>query len=308
MLSAMHLWRLSLLAERSMRGFFDAGGTRLAAAISYYALLSLVPLVLVLISVADLLFGSAGTRDRIIDEVVDPLPLTAEGTEELRELLLSATAATGTVGLVGLVGLLWAAGGMMGAIRVGVTRATGASRAYGFVVAKLIDLSMVFLTGGLLIVSAALTVVVRVADEELLSPLGIPGVETLIGMVVPIFLAFITLVMLLRWMPAAPVPWCGAWRGALFGSVALWTVGTGFAFYVDNFARYDTIYGSLGAIVVFLVFVYLAAIILLVAATVAGTWPPLAAAEGPPPENPYAPSRAHQLRNVLRSLVRSRPR
>lgn len=304
---AVQFWRLPLLVERSMRAFLDAGGTRLAAAISYYALLSLVPLVLVLVSVADLLFGSAGTRERIIDEVVDALPLTADGTEQLRDVLLSASAGTGTLGLVGLLGLLWAAGGMMGAIRVGVTAATGASRAHPLVIGKLIDLAMVLLSGALLIASSVLTVVARVADEEFLSPLGLPLASTLVGLVAPVILTFITLIVLLRWVPATPVPWSGAWRGGLFGSIALWTAGAGFAFYVDNFARYNAIYGSLGAVVVFLVFVYLAAVILLVAAALAGTWPELARAAGPPPENPYAPPRAHRVRGVLRGLVRSRP-
>jgi membrane protein len=304
----VHLWRLPLLIERSARGFLDAGGTRLAAAISYYALLSLIPLVLVLISVADLLFGSTGTRGRIIDEVVDGLPLDADGAADARDILLSASAGTGTIGLVGLLGLLWAAGGMMGAIRVGVTAATGASRRHPFLIGKLIDLGMVLLSGALLISSAVLTVMVRVADEEFLQPLGLPQAATLIGLVVPVALTFITLIILLRWVPGTPVPWSGAWRGALFGSIAVWTAGAGFAFYVDNFARYNAIYGSLGAVVVFLVFVYLAAVILLLAAAVAGTWPALAAAPGPPPGNPYAPPRAHRLRGALRGLVRNRPR
>jgi membrane protein len=308
MLCAMHLWRLPLLVERSAKGFLDAGGTRLAAAISYYALVSLIPLVLVLISAADLFFGSGGTRERIIDEVVDPLPLSADGTEQLRDVLMSASEGTGTVGLVGLVGLLWAAGGMMGAIRVGVTAATGASRRHPPVIGKLIDLSMVFISGALLIASSALTVIARVADEEFFSPLGMPLASTVVGLVVPLTLTFITLIVLLRWVPAVPVPWCGAWRGALFGSIAVWTAGAGFAFYVDNFARYNAIYGSLGAVIVFLVFVYLAAVILLLAASLAGAWPEIARAAGPPPQNPYAPPRAHRVRGLLRGLVRTRTR
>ena len=300
----MKLWRVTLLVERASGGFATAGGTRLAAAISYYALLSLVPLFLMLVAAANLVVGSEDARADLVDQIVDGLPLTADGAEQARDILMAAGGGTSAVGLASVVGLLWAASGMMGAIRTGLGAVSGAEHRRGFVLAKLVDLGMVLFAGGLLLAAAVLTVAMRVADERLLAPLGIPGAETLAGLVVPIALTFVTLAVLLRFVPAERIAWNGVWRGALGGSVALWAAATGFAFYVDNFSRYNVIYGSLGAVVVFLIFVYLAALILLLTAAAAAAWPDLASRRSPPPANPYGPPARQRVRNLLRGLVR----
>ena len=299
----MRLWRARLLVARGAGEFATAGGTRLAAAIAYYGLLSLVPLFLALVSAANLVLGSGDARDDVIDHVVDNLPLSADGVEDAREILLAAGDGTGTVGLVSLAGLLWTASGMMGAIRTGITRVTSSRRPRPFLLGKLIDLAMVVLTGALLLTSAGLTVTMRVAGEEVSGLLGIPGVEALAGIAAPILLAFLTLSLLLRFVPAEPLAWPGAWRGAAAGAVALWAATTGFAFYVENFGRYNVVYGSLGAVVVFLLFAYIAALILLLAAAVAGAWSEVAEMDHPPPDDPYRAPWPVRVRRALRRLV-----
>lgn len=299
----MEPWRLWLLAQRTASGFSDAGGTRLAAAIAYYGLLSLFPLVIALVSGVGLVLSDARAQREVIDPVVDAMPLSPEGTAELRGILEGATGGqAGAVGLAGLAGLLWTASGMMGAIRAGLTTVTGAEQARPFVRAKLVDLAMVVLTGAVLLVSTTVTVVMRVADEEVLEPLGLSGpAGAVIGIAAPIALGFAVLTALLRLVPAEPIPWAGVWRGALGGAVGLWLLTTGFGVYVRNFGRYNAIYGSLGAVVAFLVFVFLAAALLLVVAAAASRWPEVATAARPV-DGP-GPSRTDRVRRALSGLV-----
>lgn len=300
------MWRLRLLAERGIGGFMHAGGTRLAAAIAYYALLSIAPLFLMLVAGADLVLGQGEARDEVLERITESLPLTADGQTQVREILDAVGEGAGTVGLVGLIGLLWSASGMMGAIRTGITHVSGDETPRPFILGKLIDIAMVLLTGALLLASAALTVTMRVAGEEVLGRLGIPGTAALVGFAAPLVLTFLTLTLLLRFVPANPIKWAGAWRAAAVGSLALWLATSGFAYYVDNFGRYNVVYGSLGAVVIFLLFVFIAALILLLTAALAGAWAEISDMEHPPPDNPYAPPTSVRVRGFLRGLVSRR--
>lgn len=296
-------WRAWQLLQRTVRGFSGEGGTRLAAAIAYYVLLSLFPLVIALVAGAGLVPGVGG-REEIVDRVVDALPLTAEGADDLRGALLDAGSSAGAVGVVGLVGLLWTASGMMGAIRTGLTAVTGGEAPRPFLVGKLVDVTMVALVGLVLLASAALTVTMRVADQRVLDPLGLPDAAgAALGVLAPLLLAFGVLIGLLRLVPAEPVPWAGAWRGAVGGAVALWALATGFAVYVENFSRYNAIYGSLGAVAAFLVFVFLAAIVLLLTAAAAAAWPEVARMRRAPEPDPYGRPAGERIRRALAGLV-----
>src|SRR5690606_9458603 len=99
-------WRLWLLVRRPASGFTDAGGTRLAAAIAYYALLSLFPLVIVLVAGASLLPPEEGARGRSLDAAAASLPQSEAGPEGLLGVLETATAGSGRRGAVGRPGPL----------------------------------------------------------------------------------------------------------------------------------------------------------------------------------------------------------
>jgi membrane protein len=192
---------------------------------------------------------------------------------------------------------------MMGAIRAGLSAVTGAEQRRPFVHGKLVDLAMVLLAGGAILVSTAMTLVSRLAQDELLAPIGLSGAWGVsVEVVAPVLLAFVVLVALLRLVPATQIAWEGVWRGALGGALALWVLTNCFAFYVQGFSRYNAVYGSLGAVVAFLVFVFLAAIVLLMTAAAAARWcevgrasRPVAATGGPSP--------AVRVRRALAGLV-----
>lgn len=295
-------WRLWLLARRAVEGFAAAGGTRLAAAIAYYALLSLFPLVILLVAAGSLVLDEATVRERIADRIAGALPLTESGAADVRDLLAGAGGRAAAVGLAGLAGLLWSASGMMGALRAGVTAVSGPEPGRPFLRGKLVDLGMIAGVGVLLLASAATTVTARVAREQVLEPIGVPGAGTLIGILVPIALATATLLVLIRLVPAAPPSRAGALRAAVAGGVALWALATGFGLYVANFGRYNAIYGSLGTIVALMVFAWLAAIVVLLAAAAAAAWEDVARERPPGPSGDGEPLR-RRARRALAGLV-----
>ena len=74
---------------------------------------------------------------------------------------------------------------------------------------------------------------------------------------------------------AADTHWSRTWPGALVGALAFQLLKEGFAFYLDHFAHYDAVYGSLGAAAAFIFFVYLSANAFPVGAEVASEYPRL---------------------------------
>ncbi|MBW3653482.1 MAG: YihY/virulence factor BrkB family protein, partial [Actinobacteria bacterium] len=114
-----HATRLAMaLAGRGVSEFFEDGCPQRAAAISYYSLLSLFPLAIVLVAVFGLVADDAAARQQVIEFVLDNVPLREDrGRADLEELLNSVTAASGGFGIFGVAGLLFAASAVMGAVR-----------------------------------------------------------------------------------------------------------------------------------------------------------------------------------------------
>lgn len=289
-----------MLVRRTAATFTECGGTRLAAAVAYYALLSIFPLAAVLVAIAGLAIDEETVRERVIDVVVQLLPLTEAGDRELRRALVGAIESGGGLGIVSAAALLWTASGMAGAVRAGLNAVSGAEAPRPFLQGKAVDVLAV-LTGGLaLVASAALTVAIRVAGGAALAPLGLPGAEALLGVLAPIALSALLIAAMLRWLPARRISWGGVWRGALAAAVALWLLATAFGLYVEGFGRYNILYGSLGAAAALLAFAYLAAIVVLVAAAAAVCW--TRAAEAGPRGDRGRPL-GRRLRAALLGLV-----
>jgi membrane protein len=94
----MALWRGWLLVRRTAGAFAESGGTRLAAAIAYYALLSLFPLVIVLVAAVGTVLSAEQARDQVIEPIVSALPLTEQGAADLRGALEGAGTGARAVG------------------------------------------------------------------------------------------------------------------------------------------------------------------------------------------------------------------
>jgi membrane protein len=259
--------------RRSLGRFTHVAGSRQAAAIAYYVLLSLFPLMLFLASVAGLVLRDDELRADFVEALADALPVTESGTDEIESALRGVSANAGTIGIVSLITLLWTASGMMGAIRGSLDSIDPETPPRPFARGKIVDLIMLAGAAVLLSASAGLTVATRVAGGELQDQVGFSGVLFDVAReLVPIAVGTGLLILLLRYVPSGAPRTRDIWPAALVGSILLWGLSVGFASFIDAFGRYNLVYGSLAAIVVFLVFVYLAANIVLLSAAFAAEW------------------------------------
>lgn len=259
--------------RRSLARFTHVAGSRQSAAIAYYVLLSLFPLILFLASVAGLVLRNEELRADFVSALADALPVTESGTSEIESALKGVSANAGTIGIISLVTLLWTASGMMGAIRGSLDAIDPDTPPRPFARGKIVDLIMLAGAAVLLSASAGVTVATRVAREEVQNSVGFSGLlYDVVRELVPVAVGTGLLVLLLRYAPSGAPRTRDIWPAALVGSILLWGLSVGFASFIDAFGRYNLVYGSLAAIVVFLFFVYLAANIVLLSAAFAAEW------------------------------------
>lgn len=267
------VWRAGEWVRRSLVRFAAARGTRWSAAIAYHVLLSLFPLILVLASIAGLVLANDELREDFAQAIAESLPLTETGADEVETALRGVSGNAGAVGLVSLLTLIWTASGMMSAVRGSLDDLDPEPPRRPYARGKLVDLVMLVVALVLLAASAGLTVATRVAGgpaSDLVNLSG-PAFE-LARLLVPIAVGTLLLVVLLRWVPTQGAPVRETWPACLVGAIALWALSTGFAAFVGHFGRYNVVYGSLATVVVFLVFVYVAANIVLLTGAFAAEW------------------------------------
>lgn len=269
---------LSVLA-RSAREYTDDYCPQLAAAISYHVLFSIFPLVIFFVSVAGLVLNNDSVRESFTRELLDAIPLSSEAEADLENAVDGLATPLSAVGLISLVALLWSARGMMGAIRQGLNSAWDVERAQRrtFLKAKVVELLLVASFGVLVGLSIGLTIAVRIiqsaADD--LGPFsgGASGIAWFLSFAAPFLLSFSAFVFLYHVVPATRPTVREVLPGAIIGALVFEAVKNGFAFYLANFANYNAVYGSIGAIIGFLFFVYLGASVFLFGAEVAAEWP-----------------------------------
>lgn len=309
-----------LLVRRSLAEFLDDRCTQLAAAISYYVLFSIFPLVIVLTAVLGLVLSQEQVQEEVVDAVLDTVVLTEGGRADLERLLDRAVAGLGALGLLGLLGLLWSASAMMSAIRSAINTAWDVERRRPFVRGKLFDLGLVLLLGPLVALSLAVTFVVRLVSDlgeragDHAGPLepAVVGTVRVLVFLVPLALSFSIFNVVYTAVPAVRTRLRDVWPGALAAAVLFELAKNGLALYFKYFGNYDALYGSIGAVISFLFFVFVASSVLLLGAEVASEWPRVRAGlyDAPPGEEPGEDERRtarERLAAAARGLLAHEP-
>jgi membrane protein len=285
-LSAVRMTRNLLV--RAAGDYVSHGASKNAAAISYYVLFSIFPLMIFIIGAAGLIFGSESqVRQDIVDEVVEEVPLTeTEGRDQVRDAVQEIEGApSGVIGLVALVAMMWGASGMFGAIRYSLNAAfDDVDVQRPFVPQKLIDLALVLGLAAAFVASVVASGVLQYASSTSKSLAGLGdladelgrlwGVVSFVIPVVIAFAAFMALYTLVSSRIRSPVD---VWPGALLAAVMFQVLNIGFGIYLEHFAGDNLVFGAIGGVAVFLVWVYVGANIMIFGAEVAAEYPRLRA-------------------------------
>ncbi len=262
----------------AVQQFGEHNGGQLAASISYYVLFSIFPLLIFFVSVVGIFLNESAQRD-VVDEVMSVFPLSeGSGRNEVEDAVNAVSGANGqALGLLGLLGMGWAASGMFSAIRRSLNIIYHEKEfTRPFVQSKLVDLSLVLGVGLFFASSVFVTGALRVirARSEDLAAAGDVSEElgfiwTLGVLAIPFLFSFAAFTFLYTVVPAKNGTLRSAIPGAIIAALAFELVKNLFGFYVENFASFDVVFGSLGAVVAFLFWVFVSAQIMLFGAEAA---------------------------------------
>jgi membrane protein len=258
--------RLTALAVwRGCVGIYNSNDLTFASSIAYYALLSLFPFFLLLFSILGSVTANVQERTAILAFVLRYFPRQFEFVTTQLDALQVARV---RLGVAGSLLMIWAAMGVFSAVTSAVNHAWGVEKQPSYFKHKMMAFVMLvaaslLLLAGLLLVSAInvieakwfAVVLVRTPGLLVMEHLALKWLSTIV------FIAVVGLVF--YFVPNAKVRfrdvWVGAvltgllWRGALYG----------FSWYVRDMSRYSNVHGSIAAVVVFLVWVYISAVLLL---------------------------------------------
>jgi membrane protein len=283
---------------RALEDLFRDRCPQYAAAIAFHVLFSLFPLTILLVSIFGLVLTDDQLRERVVDELLDVLPASEAGERDVERSIEEIATPLSAIGLISLIALLWGGSGMMASIRVGLEAALKIERGRPAAHAKLFDFLLVGATGLLVLLVLGLSAFAaffsRVMDwvsEQIGVEAALPGFLLRDGLQL-VAIAVMAL-LLYRFVPAGRFSHRGAFAGAVLTALGIWGAAKLLAILLD-FSRYNVIYGSLAGVMTFLVFVYVAALMLLLGAEFAYAW-------SQPPE-PCPPLRT-QIKRFLRGLV-----
>ena len=258
--------RISGLA--AWRGFLElvnSNDLTYAASIAYYALLSLFPFLLLLISILG--FVTADEKDRlaVLAFVFEYFPTQFDFvTTQLDAFRQSHL----QVGVAGLLALAWASLGVFNAITSAVNAAWGVEKQRSFLKHRLVSFLMLVAAGGLMILGLILVTAIQVAQASwfgvMLARFGwLAALQTLTFRYLTTILLIGALGLIFYFIPNAKTRFRDVWVGAIVTGLLWRGVFEGFAFYVRHNSRLKEINGSIAAVVVFLLWVYVSSIILM---------------------------------------------
>jgi membrane protein len=243
---------------------------RLGAALAYYTLFSLAPLLIIVIAVSSLVFGEDAAHGRIASEING---LVGEkGAEAIQAMLQNAGAqkSSGIVAtVVGIATLLFGASGVFGELQDALNTIWGVKARSGRGIVDIVRsrffsfamvLGIVFLLLVSLVVSAALAALGKFGSGRIPTTL-LHGVD----LVVSIGVVAVLFAMIFKIMPDVRIAWRDVWFGA-FATSILFTVGKILIGLYLGRSGIGSAFGAAGSLVVVLVWIYYSAQILFIGA------------------------------------------
>ncbi len=249
---------------RGLTGFYNSDDLTFASSIAYYSLLSLFPFFLLVFSIIASVTSTDADRQAVLKFVLDYFPQKFGFVDDQLTALQQSSL---RLGVAGSILMTWAAMGVFGAITSAVNHAWGVEKQPSFFKHKLISFVMLLLAGVLLVVGLILVSAVNVIEAGWFAVVveGAPGLVRLQSFALEwaTTLIFILVVgLIFYFVPNAQVRFRDVWVGAVLTGLLWRATLAGFSYYVRDLSRFS-VHGSIAAVVVFLFWVYVSAVILL---------------------------------------------
>jgi membrane protein len=244
----------------------------LAAALAYYTVFSIAPLLIIAIAIAGAFFGEDAARGEIIGQIQGLVG--QQGAEAIQSMLQNTqqpSANSGLATIFGVVTLLIGATGVFGQLQDALNIIWDVKPKPGvglkvFFLSRLLSFAMVLVIGFLLLVSLLLSAILA-AISHYFGDL-IPSFQ-FVGQLLNFTLSFVVITLLFaaiyKVLPDVKVPWQNLWLGAIVTALLFNAGKSLIGLYLGNSAVSST-YGAAGSLVVILIWIFYSAQILLLGA------------------------------------------
>lgn len=253
--------------KATYKGWMEDKGPRLGAALSYYTIFSLAPLLLIAIGVAGLIFGEKAAQGAIVQQIQGVVGQQAGSAIQTMIEAGRKPSAGIIASILGAIGLLLGASGMFGEIQDALNGIWRAKRnkthgIWQFIKARFLSWATVLGTGFLLLVSLLLSAALTGAEKYLANVLPMNGVVLeLLDLFVSFVVITLLFAMIFKVLPERRISWSDVWIGAGVTS-ALFTAGKYLIGLYIGKSVSASVYGAAGSLVLIVAWVYYSAQIL----------------------------------------------
>jgi membrane protein len=260
------LKRAWTILREAVSAWLDDNATRLAAALAFYTLLSVAPLLVIATAIAGLAFGQDAASGKLVEEMrgfmgdagADVVKTTIEHADRPKTGVFAT--------IVGIVTLLVGASGVFGELQAAMNavwnvKPKPGQGIWGTIRTRFLSFGMVLVVGFLLLVSLVITTALS-AFGDYISGM-VPGLPTLMhvaNFVFSFLVVAILFALIFKFLPDAKIAWRDVWFGALV-TAALFTLGKYLIGLYLGKAAPGSAFGAAGSVVAFLIWVYYSGLI-----------------------------------------------
>ncbi|GAB6057308.1 YihY/virulence factor BrkB family protein [Desulfonatronum parangueonense] len=237
-----------------------------AAALGYYLTLAIFPAMILLMTIIPYL-----PIERVDEAIMDLLgqALPDEAYDMVAEVVVDVTEnRRGGLLSFSLAGTIWAASTGMYAVMQQLNVTYGVQEARSFVRGRATAFMLSLLFGLLVIGAFSLIVLGGIIEDWMADQLGMSDALIMVfaafRWVVIVLALFLGFALIYRYAPNVEQKFKFITPGSVFGVVMLIIASLGFSIYTSNFADYDATYGSIGAVIILMLWLYVAGLVILI--------------------------------------------
>lgn len=245
-----------------------------AAAISFYGLISLIPLLLLAIGIFGYIIGSEVAFQRVVYFVRDLIPVS---TMDLETNLRALSRQSGLLSGLGLIGLIWTGSQVFVILQQVMNIALGAKKPVGFIRSRLVAIGMLVVSGVLFTLSILITSLIAALSHNNggfwgIDMDGLSFIWNFLSILGTVIISVLAFTFIYRFLPTKNIGLKAPLVGGITAGVLFEIAKHAFRWYVSNVANYSRIYGSLGSVVVLIVWIYFVSMITVIGAEVASVY------------------------------------
>jgi membrane protein len=257
----LRIFSIELLV-RTVQELGRNDAAHLSAGIAYYSLLSLFPLLLGMMAILGRFLPSVTVQEEIFEFLEANMPFAVD---IVRRNIADLIQFRSRLGIISLGGVLWTGSLMFGAISRAINRAWNVHHDRPFYVRKLRDIGMTIGISILFLISQGTTAVFSVMHSFNIPPLPFQTIDAnsnIISRLLAFFVILVIFLLLYKFIPNTKTHWRYVWTGAVLAALLFEASRNLFVYYLNNFAHYEMIYGSIASIIALLLWVFVSALIL----------------------------------------------